>query len=586
MGNFKDEANQIIENESIEINLLKQENAYLSSRLRQLQNELDIVHLENENISKKYLEVVNDLEKSVFLKNKQLQKTQQVTKEWYYIINLMLDNAPGLLYYKSTDLKYLQVNHKFLSFFNLSPSSIIGKTNADLINNVQLFNERSDEAVINRRVPSQNEIEMLKINGEKYYFSLCRIPIIDSKNNLLGVACLALDVTAKIAFEEEKRALEEQLCQSQKNESLGALASGIAHDFNNILSSIIGYTEMASTIELCEETRKKYIEEVLKAGLRAKELTKQILTFSRKKTINQEAIDLIDVIEDVKKLLRPILPSSIELELIKSIDKAVTFADYTQIHQVFMNICTNAYQAIGKLKGKITISFNKEIIQDNNSHGLAQGSYIRIDISDTGEGIEPEKLKEIFEPYYTSKNQNEGTGLGLSVVKKIINSYKGHIRVASEKNKGTTFTLLLPQIDSYNQQTENSKYGYLRGSQSILFVDDEQSVTSLIKDFLSYIGYNVVTCCDSTEALKIFEKDPTFFHAVISDMIMPNLTGIELIEKIRILNPDIPTILASGFYDQSYQDLFPDNKNLKIIKKPYELNNLSLLLYDLFTNDE
>ncbi|HOE91900.1 MAG TPA: PAS domain-containing protein, partial [Candidatus Cloacimonadota bacterium] len=172
MGNFKDEANQIIENESIEINLLKQENAYLSSRLRQLQNELDIVHLENENISKKYLEVVNDLEKSVFLKNKQLQKTQQVTKEWYYIINLMLDNAPGLLYYKSTDLKYLQVNHKFLSFFNLSPSSIIGKTNADLINNVQLFNERSDEAVINRRVPSQNEIEMLKINGEKYYFSL------------------------------------------------------------------------------------------------------------------------------------------------------------------------------------------------------------------------------------------------------------------------------------------------------------------------------------------------------------------------------------------------------------------------------
>lgn len=585
MGNFKDEA-KIIENESIEINSLKQENAYLSSRLRQLENELNIVQFENENLTKKYFDVVNDLEKNVFLKNKQLKKTQQVTKEWYYIINLMLDNAPGLLYYKSTDLKYLQVNHKFLSFFNLSPSSVIGKKNSDLNSNVQLFNERSDEAVINRRAPSQNEIEMIKINGEKYYFSLCRIPIIDSKNNLLGVACLALDVTAKIAFEEEKRALEEQLWQSQKNESLGALASGIAHDFNNILSAIIGYTEMATTIELREETRKKYIEEVLKAGLRAKDLTKQILTFSRKKTINQQAINLIEVVEDVKKLLRPILPSSIKLEFIKSIEKAVIFADYTQMHQVFMNICTNAYQAIGGLKGKIAISFNKEIIQDNNSYGLAQGSYIRIDISDTGEGIEPEKLKEIFNPYYTSKKLNEGTGLGLSVVKKIINSYKGHISVTSEINKGTTFTFLLPEIDCCNLQKENNKHEYLKGSQSILFVDDEQSVASLIKDFLSYLGYNVVTYCDSTEALKEFEKDPAYFHAVISDMIMPNLTGIELIEKIRTIKPDTPTILASGFYDQSYEDLFPDNKNLKIIKKPYDLNNLSLILHEMFADIE
>lgn len=562
----------------------EQEITILSTKLRQLENELKILEQENELTNKRFLDIVSNLEHKVKEKNQQLYLSQSLITEKNKELNLMLNNAPALIYYKDAELAYIQVNQKFLSFFNLAPSSILGKKNNEIITDIDLFSESYDIITLNSKKPSNNIIETFKYEGNKYYFSVDRIPIIDSDNTARGIVCFAQNISEKISFEQEKSKFEEQLRQNQKIEALGTLASGIAHDFNNILSAINGYAEMAAHVETSPENITKYIDAILKAGLRAKELTRQILSFSRKKETKFSPINVIDIIEDVKKIVRPSLPSSINLEFIKKTDQAIIFADATQIHQVFMNLCTNAFQAIKSSKGKITIIIDKQKLEDDNPLQLEAGDYQVIQIMDDGEGIQESKLKQIFEPYYTSKKCNEGTGLGLSIVSSIVRTHKGEITVKSKLGEGTTFTTYLPTLDSLQTDSSEKNLKYINGCETILVIDDEESVVALMDEFLSYLGYNVIAHSDSVEAMNIFEKQPDRFQAVITDMTMPKITGLEVVEKVRSINENVPIILASGYFDTMEEEMISGIKNLKFIKKPYELSSLSHTLYDMIKN--
>ncbi|MCK4981101.1 MAG: response regulator [Candidatus Delongbacteria bacterium] len=370
-------------------------------------------------------------------------------------------------------------------------------------------------------------------------------PLRNHDNENHGFFAIKRDMTAH-------NKLERQLRQSQKMEAIGTLAGGIAHDFNNILTAILGYTELAK-MELPENhlTSSK-LSEVLRAGNRAKELVKQILTLSRK--TEQELIPVrVDIIiNEALRLLRASIPSTIEIIQEINTTSGTVMADPTQIHQIVMNLCTNSYQAMLENGGSLCVSLEHKVISEfdveKNGYTIKAGDYLRLVISDTGVGIPKTEIERIFEPYFTTKRIGEGTGLGLAVIDGIVKNINGLISVYSEVGKGTTFHVFLPYNKLVDEIIINDNLKEIpKGSESILFVDDEEQITTLGKMILEDLGYNVIATLKSHEALKIFKKDPNKFDLIISDMSMPGLTGLELTSEILEIKPDIPIILCTGF---------------------------------------
>ena len=395
----------------------------------------------------------------------------------------------------------------------------------------------------------------------------------DNKNH--GYFAIKRDMTAH-------NKLERQLRQSQKMEAIGTLAGGIAHDFNNILTAILGYTELAK-MELPENhlTSSK-LAEVLKAGNRAKELVKQILTLSRK--TEQELIPVrVDIIvKEALRLLRASIPSTIEIIQEINTTSGTVMADPTQIHQIVMNLCTNSYQAMLEKGGSLCISLEHKVISEfdveKNGYNIKAGDYLRLVISDTGVGIAKTEIERIFEPYFTTKKIGEGTGLGLAVIDGIVKNINGLISVYSEVGKGTTFHVFLPYNKLIDEiATDSGLYEMPRGSESILFVDDEEQITTLGKMILEDLGYNVTAIMKSHEALKVFRSDPNKFDLVISDMSMPGLTGLELSSEILEVRPDVPIILCTGF--SKLLNGIKDENNIpvkSVIMKPFLKRELAV----------
>lgn len=351
----------------------------------------------------------------------------------------------------------------------------------------------------------------------------------------------------------ETKKLEESLQQAQKMESIGSLAGGIAHDFNNLLFPIIGMAEM-----LLEDLPKNSLEyenasEIFHAGKRAGDLVQQILAFSRQSEHRQTPVRIQNILKEVLKLSRSTIPSNIEIhENIQQI-KGLVLADPTQIHQVAMNLITNAYHAVEKRNGAIDIelieiNFSEDEIPDSD---LQAGQYVRLSVSDNGIGIPQNNLNKIFEPYFTTKEKGRGTGLGLAVVYGIVKEHGGEIKVYSEIEKGTTFNVYLPLMEKTNGAVSIEQASELEnGSESILLVDDEVSVAKLEGQMLSRLGYQVTIKTSSEEALNTFQADPDAFDLVISDMTMPKMTGDQLSKEILSIKPDKPIIICTGFSER------------------------------------
>jgi signal transduction histidine kinase/ActR/RegA family two-component response regulator len=362
------------------------------------------------------------------------------------------------------------------------------------------------------------------------------------------------NTTLENKVEERTKALaqsERQLQQAMKLQAIGTLAGGIAHDFNNILFPIVGYTELTMDDVPEDSQARQNLEEILKATNRAKGLVQQILTFSRQGGQERKPLKVQVLIKEALKLLRATIPSTIEIEC--NINEACRhiMGDPTQIHQVVVNLCTNAYHAMQETGGTLEVGLEEVDISYEKSVervGMKVGPHLELTVKDAGHGMGPDVMERIFEPYYTTKEQGKGTGLGLSVIHGIIKNHGGDISVSSQPGKGATFTVYLPVIDDIDVEIEPIEAASAnRGNEHILLVDDEEQIIDIEKQILERLGYRVTAKTDSQEALEEFSTLPEKFDLVITDMTMPKMNGDQLALKLMDIKPDIPVILCTGF---------------------------------------
>jgi signal transduction histidine kinase/ActR/RegA family two-component response regulator len=357
---------------------------------------------------------------------------------------------------------------------------------------------------------------------------------------------IATDIT-------DLKVMEQQVQQAQKIESIGNLSGGIAHDFNNILFPIVGMSEMliddlSPTSPECEMAR-----EILKAALRGSDLVKQILAFSRQTEHKMMPVRVQQIMKEVLKLSRSSIPSDIEIIHDINNECGLVMADPTQLHQIAMNLVTNAYHAVELNGGKISVQLEETDIENDDLAGvtLEPGGYAKLTISDTGSGIEPAIIDRIFEPYFTTKEQGKGTGLGLAVVYGIVREHNGEIKVYSEPEKGTTFNVYLPLLErSAEAIPAKEPEAGITGHERILLVDDEDPIVRLEKEILERLGYRVTSQTSSVDALDTFRSNPDAFDLVITDMTMPNMTGDQLAKKMLSIKPDMPVIICTGFSER------------------------------------
>ena len=381
-----------------------------------------------------------------------------------------------------------------------------------------------------------------KKDGTLFEEAVTISPVKNESGVITNFVAVKRDVTDEVA-------LEKQLQQSQKFEAVGTLAGGIAHDFNNILSSIIGFTELALDDSVKGSSIENSLQEVYSAGKRAKDLVKQILTFARQSDEELKPIKAKLIVKEVVSFLRSSIPTTIKIkQKIKS--ESWIMGNPTQLHQVLMNLCTNAAYAMEKDGGTLEVGLTDIRIDSKNTIldlKLNPCDYVKLIVSDTGTGISPEIIETIFEPYFTTKPPGEGTGLGLALIQGIVEKYNGKIIVESELGKGSVFTIYFPIFKTTETYRSYGTEPLPTGSERILFVDDEMSISKMGDQILSRLGYSVAIRSSSVEALELFKLKPFDFDLVITDMTMPNMTGDKLAVELIKIRPEIPVILCTGY---------------------------------------
>ena len=404
-------------------------------------------------------------------------------------------------------------------------------------------------------------------------------PVRDVGGNISGGIEISQDITERRRAEEVKQKVEAQLAQAQKLEAIGTLAGGIAHDFNNILMAIIGFTEIANTKAETGSSLKRNLINVLEASTRAKDLVAQILSFCRQSDEDKKPTQISPIVKEALKLLRATLPSTIEMRQYIDDEPMVVEADATRIHQIVMNICTNAHHAMYERGGMLDVTMTPVELGPDETvdyHDLLPGSYVELSIADTGEGMDPSTIDRIFEPYFTTREKSEGTGLGLAVVHGIVKGCDGTVTVDSELGKGTTFHVYLPRI-AYTEDVPEADIpiSIPTGQESVLFVDDEQILADMGKEMLEYMGYEVVARTGSIEALELFRSRPNRFDLIVTDMTMPNMTGDDLAKKILQIRPDMPIIICTGFSEKLSAEKSKSIGIREFVMKPFVLQSFA-----------
>jgi len=382
---------------------------------------------------------------------------------------------------------------------------------------------------------------------------------------------------------------EIQLLQAQKMEAMGTLAGGIAHDFNNILSPIMAHSEMA-IMDLPEGSPvQQNLLQIRKAVERARDLVRQILTFARKRERERIPLKATVIVKEAIKFLKSTIPSTIDIQYDCQTEEDMVLGDPTEMNRIVMNLCTNAAHAMREKGGTLEVTLTDEHFgQDDISRfpDLTSGHYLRISVRDTGQGIPPEIVDKIFEPYFTTKGPSEGTGLGLAVVHGIVKNYEGSISVDSEIGKGTTFHVILPLVEAEIPSIDESKAPLPSGTEHLLLVDDEIGIVHTQRLILERLGYKVTTRTNSIEALETFRNNPDQFDLVITDMTMPNMTGKDLAKELIRIRSDIPIILCTGFSEQINERIAKEIGISAFIMKPIVIRDIANAIREVLDNKQ
>ena len=438
------------------------------------------------------------------------------------------------------DYRFLAVNPAFESMTGLKADAILNKTVLEVIPDIEPY-----------WIDTYGRVTMTgePVTFESHTAALGKDFQVTAFRPAPGqFACIFVDITDRKQAVRERERLQRRLNQAQKMESIGNLAGGIAHDFNNILFPIIGMSELLMEDLPAGSTEHENAEEILKAGKRGAELVKQILAFSRQTEHKRTTVRPQQILKEVIKLVRSTIPATIKIHQHLQEDCGVIMADPTQIHQVAMNLVTNAFHAMEEETGEISIILREEELPGQTLPETLPGRFAVLSVSDTGGGIPSDLKDKIFEPYFTTKQEGKGTGLGLSVVYGIVKEHGGHVRVDSRMGKGSRFTVYLPitSNDAPYQHIETGQH-HPTGTETILLVDDEASVLQIEKQMLQRLGYRVTAKASSPDALAAFKANPLDFDLVLTDMTMPDMAGDRLAECIIAIRPEIPVIICTGF---------------------------------------
>ncbi len=460
----------------------------------------------------------------------------------------LFESLIDVSYRTDSEGNFLIISPSSEKMFGYRPDEVLGRRIANFYKDPSRRDDFIELLQRDGRVDNF-EAEIRKKDGTFVWVSTNAKAITDAAGSFCGVEGITRDISQLKKVEEEKFRLEEGLRQSQKMEAVGTLAGGIAHDFNNILSAVIGYTELAIDRFPEGSEDKEDLQAVLAAALRGKEMTNQILMFSRKRKPDKELIQASSVIEEAVRLLRKTIPASVKINVDIDHHAGFLLADPTQIHQVVFNLCTNAYHSLENEKGEINIQFKPvkvEDISEAKQLNLKEGDYALLMVTDTGRGIDKQTMPRIFEPFFTTKDQGRGTGMGLSVVHGIVQDHQGAIDFTSEAGVGSSFRIFLPLANDECRSASIPKLKPRCGTENILLIDDDASLVKLGRMVLEKLGYKVFATSSAKEGLDKFRADPGAFDLILTDQTMPEMSGDFLASEAMRIRSNIPVIICTG----------------------------------------
>ncbi len=509
-----------------------------------------------------------------------LKKSEKSLHDNLQLLNSIIENLPVCVKVVGRDGTLLEMNPAGLAMVAApTKEAVIGRQLYDIIveEDLEAFIKFNQKVCEGHKRTLKFRIKAL--DGSLHHMDSLSVPLHYGVNDETVQLGITRDITENVVAEKEKEKLENRLRHSQKMEAIGTLAGGIAHDFNNILSAILGYTQLSLLSIPPESNLHKDLSQVFKAGNRAKDLVSQILTFSRRSDRELQPVRIPLIILETVKLLRATLPTTIKI--VEDVDQNChpILADPSEIHQLLMNLCTNAYHAMRETGGTLAIILKEKTGVSRNfedSSELPPCYHALLEIRDTGVGMSKEIASRIFDPYFTTKKQGEGTGLGLAVVHGIVKSYGGQISLLSELGKGTTFRVYFPCIEDHSAPDEGfAALDLPTGKERILLVDDEYVLVDMLGRILTQLGYQVEPLTNSIEALELFRRRPDQFDLVITDLTMPELTGDQLAAEMIRIRPDIPIILCTGFSDRMNEPLARKTGIRRFLTKPVTQQDLA-----------
>ncbi len=472
------------------------------------------------------------------------------------------------------------VNKAFETLTGYTASEVIGKDLSLLKSDLQeddVYEELWNTILSGN--PWKGELINKKKNGDLFITSAVVFPIFSEDNEITNFVSIQRDIT-----EEEK--LYEQLLIAQKMESIGTLAGGFAHDFNNILSIILGYAEILKDMVDLDSPLYKPVDIIQKSAERGASLASKILTIAKKGKTERKVVNLNRIVEDTLDILYRSIPKEIEIKIKLQKDLPPIKADPTQIQQVIMNLAINAKDAMPE-GGVLSIETSRAWKEFGVSKGITpENEFVRLTVSDTGRGIEKEMQTKIFDPFFTTKERGAGTGLGLYIVHTIVTNHGGYINLYSEPGRGTRFNIYFPVYKGRIEEEKEIKIDDLKGSGTVLVIDDEEDILRLTKDLLAPVGYNVLTAKDGREGIKIFEQKRDEISVVVLDMIMPGMSGKEVFQRLKEIDPKVKVILCSGYSEEGFDEIKELLKTgiVDFVQKPFSRTTLALALKRAITS--